>query len=143
MSRNRLKYAEGMTLIEVVIAIAILALFTLGAAKLITSVRGNISIAREHNQAINLARNRIERARAVPFSSLWLLAETNGPRLNSYGLNDVDGAFKRNTAISTVTNGLAEVTVEVWVLNRQTHNFDQKPQKLQTYVAQMFVKTAP
>ena len=127
-----------MTLIELLVAMSVLAIFTIGAAKMITMITRNTDTARQHYQAINLAKDRVERARTLPFSTIEELTEgAPGTRIDNMGYTDQYGLFQRQTAINTVTNGLKEITVSVWLLNRKTHRFDGIPQTLQSYIADM------
>ena len=72
---------QGMTILETMISVLILALFMLGVAALITQSSKLADMGRDHYMAVNLCRNRLENANVFTynsgFDSLTSLRETN------------------------------------------------------------------
>jgi prepilin-type N-terminal cleavage/methylation domain-containing protein len=100
MKTNRV---HGMTLLELLIAMALLSLIMSAALPLANQMMSRFQMARDHYVAATLCQARIERARAVPYSDLRLLAET-GSLVDDFGnLSDPNGRFKRTTTVVTNT----------------------------------------
>lgn len=107
---------RGFTLVEVMVAGAIFLLFCAGFfSAYIVAMRAQQSSMNNY-RALCLARNRIQRARTMAFTSLDLLAETNAA-VDMYGNPDAAGNYFRTTIIQYLTNvtsaDLAEFTVQV------------------------------
>ena len=87
----------GFTIIEVVIAISILAVGLLGVAAMQTSAIQVNSAAGQMTTRINWAQDRMEELKAMPFSDPWLEAAGNPPGVDSAG----------NTHEQTTSDGYA------------------------------------
>jgi type IV pilus assembly protein PilV len=87
----------GFTLIEVVIAISILAVGLLGVAAMQTSAIQVNSAAGQMTARITWAQDRMEELKALPFSDPWLEAAGNPPGVDSAG----------NTHDQTTSDGYA------------------------------------
>lgn len=122
-----------MTLIESLIAIFLLSLFVAGSVQVLNSVRRSADLSRMHFQALNMAKDRVERIRTFSFSQLGLAAES-GVRLNQYGRIDAEGMFRRSTTVETQTNGLKKIVVRVEILNPRSRKFDME-QSMSTLMA--------
>lgn len=115
--------AQGMTYVEVLVALAVLGVVMVGCYHVIASLTRLRQATRNHYLAVVIANNRIERAKAVSFSDLSLLAEDRVPIAMS-GAPDPDGPFHRTTTVQTNYNNDARlacvtVTVEPPRLRRQ------------------------
>jgi type IV pilus assembly protein PilV len=75
----------GFTIIEVVIAISILAVGLLGVAAMQTSAIQVNSAAGQMTARMNWAQDRMEELKAMPFSDPWLEAAGNPPGVDSAG----------------------------------------------------------
>lgn len=116
--------SKGLTLLEVIIALSIFMVASAGICLLITQSRRLSDSSRDHYQAVNLAKNRLERARFLPVSALPLLAESNVcVDVSGAVVEEVDAMFRRSTAVSVATSNLTEVVVTVDIRNRSTWNF--------------------
>lgn len=110
---------KAMTIPEVLFACAIMSMVCVGTLLIFVQT---VEISKKVNykyNAIQLARNRLERARSVVdaggFSSLSDLGETDSV-LDSDGGSDPNGNFKRSTTITTSYSGVARLTkVEVTI----------------------------
>ena len=87
----------GFTIIEVVIAISILAVGLLGVAAMQTSAIQVNSAAGRMTTRMNWAQDRMEELKAMPFSDPWLEAAGNPPGVDSAG----------NTHEQTTSDGYA------------------------------------
>ncbi len=132
------KKSNGFTLIEVLVAIVILALCIGGLSQLFVNVRQLSQMSRSHYIAVNIAKNRIERAKTLKYSDLYLLQEKDGI-VNSSGVPDPDGEFKVNTQISQVNSNLKEVVVSVEIKNRLTLEYDGEKEEARTYFADIVI----
>lgn len=82
---SALQNNAGFTLVEVVIAISILAVGLLGVAAMQTySIQVN-SAAGRMSTRINWAQDKMEELKAMPFSDPWLEAAGNPPGVDSAG----------------------------------------------------------
>lgn len=126
----------GVTLLETVMAIMILGVGFAGACALIVQT-GNLSdMARDHYVAINLCKNRIEKARAMPFAAVTSLCETNV--VVDEGGNVISSArFMRTTDMVYVQTNLIQMTVRAEVKNRFTLDFSSNDcETIATYVVE-------
>lgn len=105
----------GMTVMEAMMAVFILAMGVAGIAGLIVQTVKLTDMARAHYVAVNIGKNRLERARVMPYSDLESLIEDK-TRVNVSGDPDVAGDYRRTTTVTNVTENLKElvVTVAVW-----------------------------
>lgn len=120
---------SGMTILEVVIALSIfIVVAAAGIFAIITQSKRLSDSARDHYQAINLAKSRLERAQLLAtraFSTLASLAETNLPvNVNGGIVSAEEAMFRRTTAVTNIATNLTEIIVTVDIRNRNTWNFD-------------------
>lgn len=142
-SAHRNASRQGLTLIETLIAIFLLGLFVAGSVRVLTVLRRSSDMSRLNYQAINIAKDRIERVRAFDFHQL--------DAANEQGTLLGDGLFRRSTIITNAfvndnvsppavitTNtptGLKQISVIVETLNQRTRRFDGPQQTLNTMIA--------
>jgi len=134
----RMRTCRGMTLVEVMIAIVLLAAFTTAAVGVVVQVARASEAVRQRTTAVALAWSRIERARHVDASEFGDLAEAApGNVIDENGLPDSAGGFRRRTIINTVTNGLpmSYIRVDVWPRNLRTGAFSGEPESMETVIA--------
>jgi prepilin-type N-terminal cleavage/methylation domain-containing protein len=123
-----------MTLIEVVIALVIFAICVGGFCALVSQVRQAADMARDRYIAVNLAKNRLERARSFDFYQLHLFKESD-VLLDQRGSPSTEGNFRRTTTVSYVTDIKCQLIVKVEVRNRITRAFEPKPETVSSYLA--------
>jgi prepilin-type N-terminal cleavage/methylation domain-containing protein len=129
-SRNR----AGMTLVESLIAITLLAIFMTGTCKLLVSHRKLLDMARDRYTAANIAKDRLELVRTLDFDQIPELNET-AIQVDNSGVPSVQGHFQRATTISTLNTNLYKVVIAVAIQNRKTLAFDTSEETLNTYVS--------
>jgi Tfp pilus assembly protein PilV len=125
---------EGLTLVETIIAILIFAICISGICKLVVITRESSDRARSHYTAINLGKNRLERAKVFPFGQLNDFVE-NQTVVDGAGTPSANGEFRRTTTVSNVTATLKDVTVRLEIRNRVTRRFEGVSEAIQTYIA--------
>jgi prepilin-type N-terminal cleavage/methylation domain-containing protein len=133
--------SRGFTLIEVLVASTLLAVFvTMAVGSLVQTARV-IDRVRQRTTASTLAMSRIEHARHVAFSEIIELAEdAPGTVIDFAGLTDQDGAFLRRTTINAITEDNVTVflvRVDVWPRDRRTGLFPGGPETVETMIAEM------
>ena len=105
--------SAGFTLTEVVIAMAVLAIAGTGfGVGFVNAMRTNRQ-AKNYYHATTLARNRIQRARAMAFDSLPLLAEVEQP-IDEKGTPHNAGAFARTTLVEPHDSLTYRIAVELY-----------------------------
>jgi prepilin-type N-terminal cleavage/methylation domain-containing protein len=112
----------GMTLIEVLIALLIIAFAFGGMYVLATMASRTSSRARSHYVAINVAKSRLESAKSRDIAQIDRFLESNSV-VNADGLACVDGEFRRSTSVTSVGTGIVEVTVMVDIRDPATGLF--------------------
>ena len=112
--------AGGFTLIESLIAMVVLAMVMGGAYTLIVQSAQLSRAARDHYVAVNLAKNRMERARNFQYSDLRLVAESN-MIVDENGNPNTAANFKRTTVVTTnYSANVTQVSVSVQIRNYRT-----------------------
>lgn len=125
---------SGITMVETLVALTLLAVFTTGACKLLLSHRRLTDMARAHYTAINIAKNRMELVRTFDFGQVNDFLETD-VIVDASGVPDTEGNYRRSTAVSTVSGNLLELIVTVDLRNRNTLVFNPANEVLTTYFA--------
>lgn len=124
----------GTSLVEVMVALTIFAIFIATSCKIMIVTRSTLDLARDHYTASNLAKDRIELTRTFDFNQLPELQE-DALVINSEGVPDANGHFRRITDVTLVTSNLYEVAVTVGIKNRKTLKFAPSEQSVVTYVS--------
>jgi len=104
---------RGMTVVELMIAMGLLAVIMSAALPLVDHMMCRFQMARDHYVATTICQGRIERARAVPYSDLGLLAES-GLLVDDFGNPcSPGGRFRRTTVVQpdTPVAGLTTMSV--------------------------------
>lgn len=131
---------RGMTIIEVLVAMSLFAMFIVGASSLMLMVRKLSDVSRSHYQAVNIAKNRIEQVRNLrraDYNQIPMAVE-NGVRVDDRGEPSPTGKFRRTTIITEKTPNLIEIGVRVDILNRNTLTFDGEHEFLQSFIANVY-----
>ncbi len=124
----------GVTLVETIVALAVLSVFTTGVCKLLLSHRKMSDMARAHYTAINIAKNRLELVRTFDFDQVGNFIEDKVV-VDASGVPSTEGNYRRTTQIGTVSANLLELTVTVDLRNRKTLAFTPAKEVLATYIA--------
>jgi prepilin-type N-terminal cleavage/methylation domain-containing protein len=127
---------SGMTLIETLVALFVLGICIAGMCGLVVTVKQVNDRARDHYTAINLAKNRTERAKMFDFAEVPEFAEI-GTVIDKHGSPTSAGRFQRITTVTAVKSNLYEVVVEVKIKDRETLAFDSESEKVRTYIADL------
>jgi len=122
---------SGTTIVEAMVAIMILGGTIGGACHLTVLAKRLCDQSREHYQAINIARNHLERVRVMGYDQLSRCGETS-VRLDEQGVEDSNGRFRRSTAVTTVSADVKQVSVTVAVMNRISLAFDGGSEEIST-----------
>ncbi len=135
---KRGRNAEGMTLIETLGAVCILGICIGGVCALVVQAKQMTDRARDHYTAINIAKNRLELARAKGYAALGDFSEP--PTIvNRKGVSDEEGDYQRETIISNPAPNLAEIVITVQIRNRMTRQFGTVNEVLRSYIADYLV----
>lgn len=109
---------------EVLVALLVLLIFMLSAYQAVLSALWMNQQARDHYVAINLANNRLERARNLQYATLGSLAENQLVMDADSAPNTFGGMFRRTTTVNTNYGvNLTEIVVQVDIRNRKTGQF--------------------
>ena len=127
---------QGTTFIEVVIALMIFGVCVAGLSALALSIHQGSDIARDHYVAVNIAKNRIERAKTTEFSQLFTLRES-GTLVDVNGNVTTSGNYRRVTTITAVNSVLQEITVSVWIRNRVSLKFEPAVEGVRSYITEI------
>jgi hypothetical protein len=107
-----------------------------GICKLLVATKQVSDQARDHYVAVNIAKNRVERARAFDYDQLHLFEE-DGVVVGVDGTADADGRYRRKTQILTNALEMVEMVVTIAIRNRHTLEFGEEAEMLRTYIADM------
>ena len=110
--RRGKKNNAGFTLVELMIACAIFLVVSVAFIGAYLSTLRTHLMSSDYYKATCIARNRLERAKALSFSSLSLMAEEEMP-VDDDGNRDPAGAFRRTTVVSNNVVNCARITVQV------------------------------
>jgi hypothetical protein len=88
-----------------------------------------------HYQAANIARNRLERGRALGFGQLPE-CEEDKVRVDCFGAPDEEGRFRRTTEVTDVSNSLREVIVTVEIQDRTQGAFIGESEVFRSSIAE-------
>ena len=133
-TRNRSRTRAGASIVEVMMALTIFALFTAGTCKLLISHRKVLDMSRDHYIAANLAKDRLELARTFDFNQIPDLEESK-LLLDGNGTPSLNGNFRRTTEIITLSSNLYEVAITVDIRNRASLEFAPAKESINTSIA--------
>lgn len=132
----------GATMVETMVALAILATFITGAARVILTHRQLADKARAHYTAINIAKNQVEQVRNMrraDYAQIFAMTE-NGVIVNAEGNHDsINGKFRRTTTITADANNdyRLDIDVLVEIKNPVTLGFEGEGEHLKSYMAHL------
>lgn len=125
---NKSKAKSGFTLVEAMIASVVLTMVMGGAYSLVVQAAQMSRSARDHYVAVNLAKNRLERARNFQYSDLRLVAENNLV-VDENGNPNTAANFRRTTAVTTnYAANITQVIVTVQIRNFRTGSWGAQEQ---------------
>lgn len=126
---------SGITIVEILVAVVLLAIFMAGASKTLISHRALADITREHYTAVNIAKNRIELARTFDYTILPEFNENNQlVDLAGEPSSDTYARYRRSTVV-VLTNNVAELTVTVEIRDHKTLDFEGPEEQVKTFIA--------
>jgi Tfp pilus assembly protein PilV len=125
---------DGVSLVEVVVALLVFSMCVAGICRLITMGRQGSDDARAHYTAINIAKNRLERVKTFEFDQIGLFAQSN-VKVDRSGIAAANGEYRMTTTVSSITNDLKEVIVRVDIMDKISRQFDSENEALRTYIA--------
>ena len=131
-----LKSVKGMTLVETLAAIAIFSIVLTGILNLAVGSMSTGKRAEFAYTSYNLAKNRLEALRSMPYSTLVNAAESD-VYVDENGVADIDGYYIRSTAVTPNYSGdanLIQLTVSVDYIFRGVQS--QIPTQLSAVVFQ-------
>jgi prepilin-type N-terminal cleavage/methylation domain-containing protein len=104
---------EGMTLLEMMIAIAIFAIVLACIFPLVDQMMCRIQMARDHLVSASISQARIERARGAQYQDLILMGE-KAAIVDDYGNLTPEGRFERTTTVvlDSPVEGMTHMTVD-------------------------------
>jgi len=127
-----------MSLLELLIAMSIMALVLTSAFPLVDQMMARFQMARDHYVASTICQARIERARSVPYTDLPLYSET-ASLVDDFGnASSPNGRFQRTTSV--VTNspvaGMTTMTIQtkICICSRWGWRSHLHPLKEGTYI---------
>ena len=128
---------SGLTILEVVIALSIFMVGSAGICALIVQSKRLSDTARDHYVAVNLAKNRMERARNMQYDTLPFLVESNQYiDVSGAVVQPVEAMFKRKTDVLLTGSNLTEVVITVEIRDRGTWVFSGSKEVVRTYFAE-------
>jgi type II secretory pathway pseudopilin PulG len=113
---------RGISIIETVIALMIFSICIGGFCGVVMQARQLSDQARAQYTAVNMAKNRFERARSFDFDQLHLFHESQVV-VDHDGQPSANGNYRRTTTVSNVNNRLKEMTVNIEIKNRISTEF--------------------
>ena len=111
---------NGFTIIESLIAIAVLSITMATFILLSLSSFRQLELASDYFRANALARNRVERIKIMNFDTILGLNEAEH-RVDGHGNPDPEGSYRRETIVTPVTENCANVKVTVSFPDRPGH----------------------
>ena len=132
--RARRTSRSGMTLVETIVALCILSMCIGGICALIVSARELSDRARSHYTAVNIAKNRLERASALGFDQLPDFHEADVV-VDHSGNPAAYGHYRRSTTVLEAGTNLRELVVAVEIRNRLSTDFDGEIETVSSYHA--------
>lgn len=133
---NQSRHKKGMTIIEALVAVFVLALSIGGGSKMVVMTMKLSDLAKDKNTAVNLAKNRIERISVSDFDDFPMWRGSNVVS-NSQGNPDTEGQFQIDTEVTYIQTNLAEVVIQVRSRNRVSQEFDRAPELITTRIADL------
>ncbi len=124
---------NGMTLTEAVVSLFLFALFIACACEVTVVTRQTSDRARFRYIAVNMAKNRLERALTFEYDQVEL-CELSELVVDKNGSPAVDGNYRLSTTITQTGSDVKTVSVTVDIRNRRSMEFDGESQTLTSYV---------
>ena len=113
---------RGISIIETVVALMIFSICIGGFCGVVMQARQLSDQARDQYTAVNMAKNRFERARSFDFDQLHLFRESQVV-VDHEGQPKQYGNYRRTTTVSNVNERLKEMTVTIEIKDRHTTHF--------------------
>jgi len=136
MTGERGTRSGGFTLVEVMVALFLFGLCVGGICKLLVATKQVSDQARDHYVAVNIAKNRVERARAFDYDQLHLFEEDH-VIVGVDGTADSNGRYRRTTEVLTNAIDMVEMVVTIAIRHRETLEFGSEAEMLRTYIAEL------
>ena len=107
--RPAIRNPSGYTYIEIVVALAILAVAMAGIYRVMIVSMETRQVSQNHYVGTIMANNQIERAKNLMFGDLTSLAEVARP-VDELGASDSEGRYRRTTLIEPSWGGQSNLT---------------------------------
>ena len=126
---------DGIGIVEIMFAMALLLTVMTAALLFLDQIMSRFQTARDHYVAITVCQGRIERARAIPYSDLPLMAEDK-QLVDDFGNPAPDGRFRRTTTVDvdTPSEGMTTMLVKTeicvcsrWGWRKRYHPLNRGP----------------
>ncbi len=130
---RRVRSRGGFTLVEVLVASVVFVIFCVAFLNsAISSIRSQ-QLACDYYKAMNVARNRIQRAAEFDYASVLLMNENQVP-VDDQGTIAASGNYRRTTIVSVYngTPNLLKITVQVNYPAGVSYVLSSKPAELST-----------
>jgi type II secretory pathway pseudopilin PulG len=125
---------DGFTLAEFMVASVIFMIVSLAFTYgMISAMKAQV-MATDYYRSTSVARNRIQHAKCVEFSSLGLLVE-NRTQVDNLGNQNSTGTLFRTTTVTNITTNQVDVTVDVYYIVTDTGRTSNVPVTIRTKIA--------
>lgn len=128
--RNR----QGVTVIEALLAVSLVAVAAAGSAKLVVATRQLADAVTDKHKATQLIRNQIERIDMSSFDDLDMWA-VNAQVIDETGAPSLDGRFRLTTTVTHPYTNLTQVVIRVDTQSRKTLDFGSAGQEITMFVS--------
>lgn len=125
---------QGFTLAEFMVASVIFMIVSLAFTFGMIAAMKTQVMATDHYRSTSVARNRMQHARCVEFTSLPLLVEDR-TQVDYFGNQCSTGTLFRTTTVSNITSKQVEVTVDVYYIETNTGRTSPVPVTIQTKIS--------
>lgn len=125
---------EGVTVIEALLAVSLVAVAATVSAKLVVEARQLADVVTDKHKATQLIRNQIERIDMSSFDDLNMWA-VNEQVIDEMGTPSLDGRFRMTTTVTNLYTNLTQVVIRVDTQSRKTLEFGSAGQEITMFIS--------